>query len=197
MIIFQNGMYFITIYTQNREYILGEIVNNEMTLNNAGRMAGKWLFEMEKKFKNISIDEYIIMPNHMHLIISINKIGKINKIVGADLCVCPNKPKCSNNIIINPTILIILDIMGGHTGPPLYKVVQWFKTMTTNEYIKGVRNKFYPAFNKRIWQRNYYEKIIRNESEFIKFSEYIINNPANWANDRNNADKKDDQPNCL
>ena len=56
--------------------------------------------------------------------------------------------------------------------------------MTTNEYIKGVKNKIYPPFNKRIWQRNYYDRIIRNEQEYEKIYEYIENNPLKWEEDK-------------
>jgi REP element-mobilizing transposase RayT len=55
--------------------------------------------------------------------------------------------------------------------------------MTTNEYIRGVKNNNWQPFNKKLWQRNYHEHIIRNEQSYLKISEYIINNPANWEND--------------
>lgn len=77
----QPGSYFITIVIQNRECILGDIINSKMQLNDAGRMIEKWWNELKNKFKTINQDIYIIMPNHIHGIISI---------VGADLCVCPN-----------------------------------------------------------------------------------------------------------
>ena len=53
----------------------------------------------------------------------------------------------------------------------------WFKTMTTNEYIENVKNNMFPPFDKKIWQRNYYEHIIRDESDYIETKEYILNNP--------------------
>ena len=56
--------------------------------------------------------------------------------------------------------------------------------MTTNEYIKGVKNKIYPPFNKKVWQRNYYDRIIRNEQEYEKIYEYIENNPLKWEEDK-------------
>ena len=60
--------------------------------------------------------------------------------------------------------------------------------MTTNEYIKGVKNNIYTSFDKRIWQRNYYENIIRDEEALNTIKEYIINNPVNWLNDENNLE---------
>ena len=61
--------------------------------------------------------------------------------------------------------------------------MDWFKTMTTNEYIRGVKNNNWQTFEKKFWQRNYYEHIIRDEQSYLKISDYIVNNPANWDND--------------
>ncbi len=94
--------------------------------------------------------------------------------------------------------------LGGHTGPPqpgpsqpgtpqpgphksnppLHEMVQWFKTMTTNEYIRNVKQNNWPRFNGKLWQRNYYEHIIRNEKSYYQISEYIRNNPIKWQDDR-------------
>jgi REP element-mobilizing transposase RayT len=73
---------------------------------------------------------------------------------------------------------------GGHVGPPLPRIIQWFKTMTTNEYIRGVINLGWERFDGKLWQRNYYERIIRDEKSFIAISKYINNNPANWIDDQ-------------
>jgi len=87
---------------------------------------------------------------------------------------------------------------GEHMGSPLQKqkqqlnpilgqIIQWFKTMTTNYYIQGVKTKNWPRFNKRLWQRNYYEHIIRNEQSLNKIRQYIRTNLLNWETDRNNS----------
>ena len=73
--------------------------------------------------------------------------------------------------------------MGRHVGLPLHRVVQWFKTMTTNEYIRGVEKYDWIPFNRKLWQRNYYEHIIRNAESYANIAEYITNNPASWQND--------------
>lgn len=75
---------------------------------------------------------------------------------------------------------------GEHTGSPLHRVIQWFKTMTTNEYIRGVKQSGWVPFPGRLWQRNYYEHIVRNENEMSRIREYIKNNPARWATDKDN-----------
>jgi len=71
-------------------------------------------------------------------------------------------------------------------GLPLPTVIQWFKTMTTNEYIRGVHLKLYPPFDKKLWMRNYYERIIRDEKELDEIRRYIRNNPLNWEGDEEN-----------
>jgi hypothetical protein len=75
------------------------------------------------------------------------------------------------------------DGQGEHIGSPLRAAVQWFKTMTTNEYIRGVKQNGWRPFRKKLWQRNYYEHIIRNDDEYRRIAKYIANNPANWATD--------------
>jgi REP element-mobilizing transposase RayT len=74
--------------------------------------------------------------------------------------------------------------MGEHIGSPLHSVVQWFKTMTTNEYIRGVKTLGWQPIDKKLWQRNYHEHIIRNEKTYQYIANYIINNPEKWENDR-------------
>lgn len=73
---------------------------------------------------------------------------------------------------------------GEHTGSPLHRVVQWFKSMTTNAYIHGVKQFGWIPFNNNLWQRNYYEHIIRNQQSFEEIVAYIIENPIHWKNDK-------------
>lgn len=135
-----------------------------MCLNEAGRMVLKWYLKTSEKFPDIECMEFIIMPNHIHC---------IWRNVGADPCVRPN---ASNNTPCG--------ILGEHMGSPLHQVVQWFKTMTTNEYIRNVKHHHWPAFNKRLWQRNYYEHIIRNQRSYEEISDYIVTNPIRWEKDQ-------------
>jgi len=69
------------------------------------------------------------------------------------------------------------------------KIIQSFKRYTTIEYIKMVKQKILQPFEKRIWQRNYWEHIIRNKNECFRITEYIINNPLKWNNDKLNGGK--------
>jgi REP element-mobilizing transposase RayT len=188
----QAGLYFITICVQDRECLFGNIENGEMILNDAGQMVEKWYYELGNKYPDIKCHEMMVMPNHFHCIFE--NIGT----VGADLRVCPdtntNEPSHRIAPTGEPSILngqshrIALtgepQISGEHIGSPLHRVIQWLKTMSTNEYIRGVKQLGWQPFNGKLWQRNYWEHIIRNEQSYQRISEYIINNPKNWNNDK-------------
>jgi REP element-mobilizing transposase RayT len=197
----QTGAYFITICVQERKCIYGEIVDGKMILNDAGIMVKKWLHELPNKFHDIQCDIMCIMPNHIHFII--NNVGA-DLHMGADLHVCPDDvniqfldtPKKQLSNMQDAPLSNIngehIGKMGGehigkmegeHTGSPLGAIIQWFKTMTTNEYIRNVKHLDWAPFNKRLWQRNYYEHIIRDDDELKRTQQYILNNPMNWGND--------------
>jgi len=176
----QAGAYFVTICTQNRECLFGHIADGEMVLNDPGRMVEKWYGELKRKFADIVCDQFAIMPNHIHFVIQTG--------VGADLRVCPD-----TDLRVCPDTDAGEHILGGeqtltgeHIGSPLRTVIQWFKTMTTNEYIRGVKQNGWSTFPGKLWQRNYYEHIVRNKNELTRIREYIVNNPMQWEFDREN-----------
>ncbi|MDO8524973.1 MAG: transposase, partial [Candidatus Omnitrophota bacterium] len=68
-------------------------------------------------------------------------------------------------------------------APTLGQIIGAFKSITTNEYIRNVKINNWPSFNKQFWQRNYYEHVIRNESDLTAIREYVINNPVQWEQD--------------
>lgn len=153
----QNGFYFITICIQNKECLLGEIIDQEMILNHAGRMIDTIWHEIPKYYEGFKIHEYIVMPNHIHGIIEISSRR--------------GGPLCPPELDSSPTGLSLSDM------------IQRFKTMTTNKYIYGVKNHDWKVFPKQLWQRSYYEHIIRNEKTLEEIQTYIINNPKNWDKD--------------
>ncbi len=184
----QAGAYFVTICTQGRENLFGEIGNGEMELNPAGRMVTAYWMDLPKRFSEVKTDEFIVMPNHFHGIIVL---------VGADRRVCPggvDGPAKLEKNVDKQELKQGGDGLeqGGHIGPPLPKILQWFKTMTTNEYLRNVKNQNWPPFSGRLWQRNYYEHIIRNDEALNKIREYIIQNPARWEYDFENISGKPD-----
>lgn len=197
------GLYFVTICCKNRASLFGYIENGEMILNDAGKIIEKWYFELENKFNEIKCHEMQVMPNHIHFIVE-----NIGANVGANLCVRPenkgqthfeigqthsmNEQTNSNGQTHRSAPMDEHSILGEHIGSPLHRVVQWFKTMSTNEYIRGVKNLNWKPFDKKLWQRNYWEHIVRDEKSYNKISNYITNNPTNWKDDILNLKN----PNC-
>ena len=171
----QAGVYYVTLVTRHRVCLFGNIIDGEFNPNEAGIMVEKWWYELPHKFPRVETDDFIVMPNHFHGIILINDGSP----VGVDLRVCPfpdsNDPAHRGAIV-----------RGAHTGAPLPEIVQWFKTMTTNEYIRGVKHAGWPPFMGKLWQRNYYEHIIRNENDLERIQKYIQNNPISWEDDNEN-----------
>ena len=176
------GLYFVTICCQYRICRFGKIANGEVVLNDAGKMVDKWCLELSSKFADIAMDTYIIMPNHFHAII----VNTGFNTVGADLRVCPHCvcPHCVCPRVDDDVWGEHANHRGEHVGSPLHAVVQWFKTMTTNEYIRGVKTLGWQPFDKKLWQRNYWEHIIRNDQSYHQIADYIITNPVHWQNDQ-------------
>ena len=155
--------YFVTICANNRQCLFGKINNGKIKLNAIGETTNKYWRQLVKQFNHISLGKYIIMPNHLHGIIIIKNVG------------------------------------AGYPRPqiPLGQIIAWFKYQSTkqiNQIIndpagiinngredRAPTNKKYP----KIWQRNYYEHIIRNEEELGRIEQYIITNPTMWSYDTN------------
>ncbi|RME36332.1 MAG: hypothetical protein D6794_08655 [Deltaproteobacteria bacterium] len=214
----QPGAYFLTICTQNRACLFGEVVDGKMVLNEAGRMVHRWWNELNNKFPHVRTDAFVVMPNHIHGIIIIPPT------VGADLRVRPDenaqhvRPD-ENAQRVRPdenAQRVRPDENAQHVRPdenaphvrpdgqqhareterrtrpgaPLPQIVQWFKTMSTNEYIRQVKNAGWAPFHKRLWQRNYYEHIIRDERSLKRIRQYIADNPLRWHLDRQKPGRK-------
>lgn len=162
------GAYFLTICTEQKACLFGDIANDQVRLNDQGTMVkGVWE-ELASAFQGIELDQCVIMPNHIHGIISI---------VGANLCVRPQAERYSTGKDSGPT---------HRSAPTVGRLVQWFKTMTTNYYIRGVKEHDWPTFSRRLWQRNYYERVIRDENELNQIRQYILDNPLKWELDPEN-----------
>lgn len=135
-------------------------------------MQEKWYHESANKFPDIECDNFIVMPNHFHGIIIINET------VGASLVGAQSNKDGQLNYNNYKSA-------GMKPAPALGEIVGLFKSMITNEDINGVKKNNWPSFSNRLWQRNYYEHIVRNEEELNRIREYIISNPLKWANDEN------------
>ncbi len=166
----RTGAYFVTLCAQNRDCLFGEVVDDEMRLNAAGEMVLAEWNALSNRFPTVELDAFIVMPNHIHGVIVITCDGN----VGAGLVPAPHLPGVGAN--------------GATTrvAPTLGGVVGAFKSLTTVLYTRGVRQSAWPTFSGRLWQRNYYEHIIRNEESLNRIRQYILDNPAQWAFDREN-----------
>jgi REP-associated tyrosine transposase len=157
----QAGAYFVTICTRDRECLFGEIAGSEMRLNEIGQiMADEWI-RAPRIRPYVELDEWIIMPNHLHGIVVIMAGG----MVGATRRVAPT-----------PT-----DRPTGPKSGSLGAIIGQFKSITTKR-INTLRG----APGASIWQRNYYEHIVRDDRDLARIREYIANNPLQWKTDRNN-----------
>jgi len=160
------GAYFITICTLNRECIFGKIINDEMLLNENGEIVrDEWLRTLEIRHE-IKLDEYVVMPNHFHAVVFID--GRGDRPVA--------RPDDQDFVSQGQSRLKPASI-GAFIGG--------FKSSVTKR-INEIRHT--PGVS--IWQRNYYEHVIRNEDELNEIRQYILTNPLKWALDRENPEFK-------
>ncbi|MDF0666327.1 MAG: hypothetical protein P0119_09705 [Nitrospira sp.] len=149
----QAGAYFVTMCTQNRACLFGNVVDGQMRLNECGQVvADSWLW-LSARYPHVDLDEWVVMPNHLHGII----------------------------ILTGP------DGRGGsRTAPtenrkPIGRLIGAFKTVSTKRL-----NTMHNSPGVPVWQRNYYEHIVRSEEALIHIRRYIVGNPAHWEEDREN-----------
>ena len=162
------GAYFITVCTHKQKMFL-EIKDVQIMIRSV------WS-SLPDRFFYLKLGEFVIMPNHIHVILCINTVG-------ADLVSALNKA----NLVSarNKTTPM--------SAPTISRVVQTFKSITTYKYILGVEENNWPLFDKRLWQRNYYDHIIRSEKSLNYIREYVINNPIRWEFDKENSQGKMDE----
>lgn len=167
----QPGAYFITICVHNRENLLGEIVGEEMRLNDLGDIAKMIWNELLNRYANITLDEFVIMPNHIHGIVEIQAVGAVHE---------PplHEPPLSESAGSEPRDFNDPLTRRQMTIP---KIVGYFK-MNSAKRANQIRSTEGAPF----WQRNYYEHIIRNDRELHAIRAYIRRNPLQWALDRDN-----------
>jgi REP element-mobilizing transposase RayT len=167
----QAGLYFITICCDGRFCRFGNIENNEMILNEYGIIAYNEWGKLSERFFNFELDVFQIMPNHMHGIIVLNNVG------------AGFTPDLNDVIDKNDAQVIDADIRAGASpAPTITDIVGAYKSLVAKGCL-GIY-KFRNETMGKIWQRNYYEHIIRNEQSYNTISNYIINNPAQWQADK-------------
>jgi putative transposase len=169
----QAGAYFVTICTQGRACLFGEVVGGVMRPGEAGQMIQSVWDEMPPFYPGVETDEFVVMPDHVHGIVVL-----VGATTGATTGGRP---------YTDPPDGVGADGVGAVLS--LGDVVHRFKTMTTRRYVDGVKQNGWAAFPGRLWQRNYYERIIRDEKSLHRIRQYILDNPARWAFDRKNPSR--------
>jgi len=165
------GAYFVTIVTQGRAALFGAVVNGEMRLNRYGEIVQKWWEDIPQHFANVETGVFVIMPNHVHgiIIISDGRRGTVP---------VPQEEETPKTGGETPKL-------GGETPPlrkpTLGKVVAYFKYQSTKEI-----NALEGGPVTKLWQRNYYEHIIRNQHDLEQTWRYVEANPAQWDTDEEN-----------
>ncbi|MHB8712140.1 MAG: transposase [Trichloromonadaceae bacterium] len=161
------GAYSVTLCAWQRECLFGEVVDGEMMLNDAGRLVTAIWDSLPLRYQGLEVDAFVTMPNHIHGIIVINDpVGAIHESPGSVLEV--------------KTRAIRESSQQGRRTMTLSKVVGYLK-MNTAKGINQMRNN--PGVP--VWQRDYYERVIRDERELAAIRQYIADNPAKWAEDEN------------
>jgi putative transposase len=157
----QPGKYYVTICTENKEHLFGQVVEGEMHRNEFGEyvaLCWKWL---PRQYPYVGLDEWIVMPNHLHGILVITDGGGAPRSADAKAG-------------------------GSRTAPtkrkPLGRLVGAFKTVSTDRF-----NEIHGTPGGQLWQRDFYDHIIRNEDELNKIREYIQTNPIRWGSDPENT----------
>ncbi len=140
-------------------HLFGKVRGEKMILNDAGLMIEQEWLDLTNRFINIKLHEFVVMPNHFYGILEI-----VAKADGIDL---------DRSINVLPKMI-----------PTLGDMVGAFQSITTVKYIAAVKTKNRKRFDSKVWQRNYWEHIIRNEKLFIRISSYIKNNPKKWDEDK-------------
>ena len=152
------GFYFITICTKDKKCIFGNIVDGEMILNEAGKIVKEeWLQTINIRKGEAKLHKYVIMPNHFHAIIEICR-----GVSHTPECINANNSGCNQGVC----------------NTPLQST-----SKTIGAIIRGYKGAVSRRIGYSVWQRNYYEHIIRNQHSYDEIEEYILNNTFLWEKD--------------
>lgn len=187
-----NGAYFITICTQNREHLFGTIENQEMYLSEIGKFAQQFWMEIPNHFPFVELGNFVVMPNHVHGILIINKPVE-TRFIASKTVIDNEIDNVIDNVIdneidnvINNETRLIASLQGenggicGEKNPMLHdnisKIIRWYKGRCSFESRKINSN-----FG---WQSRFHDHIIRNSKSFDIIQNYIVENPIKWENDK-------------
>jgi REP element-mobilizing transposase RayT len=185
------GAYFVTICTQDRACLFGDVAAGAMRLNEAGQMVAALWDGIAARFSGVEIDQFVVMPNHLHGILVLGDDAGAAMTERATTRVAPTDGDAVGAPLVGAPVTD-----GGPVGAPLVgaparlgDVVGAFKSLATTGYIGGVKAKGWPEFRGRLWQRNYHEHVIRDEGALNRIRRYVDDNPARWEFDDENPRK--------
>ena len=167
-----NALYFVTICTKNRDCFFGDVVNDKMILTEIGYAAEKYWYEIPEHFPFVKLDEFVVMPNHIHGIIEIAKNddgrdgGRRATVETQNFASLPRnaKPPTKNKF--------------GPQSKNLASIIRGYKIGVT-KCAKKINDNWG-------WQPRYHDHIIRDDKSYHNIKNYIINNPAKWTADKFN-----------
>jgi putative transposase len=158
------GFYFITICTLNKNNFFGKIINNHMELSKMGLIANQCLIDIPNHFKNVLLNEYVVMPNHVHILLNLEKT-KFNHV---ETHHDASLTKRYNNYFYHRIAI--------RSSQAIPLIIKQFKSAVTKEIN--------PKIIFFAWQPRYHDHIVKDKQELIKIKNYIINNPINWQKDK-------------
>ena len=154
----QRGLYFITICTKNRHEMFGEIIAGQSILGEYGLAVKQEIEKISKIRRECVIEKYVIMPNHLHMIVRIVSVGDDG-----------NRPV--EHLVDNAN-------QRADCHPPLQRQQKSISNM-----VQGLKGAITRQIGFSLWQRSFHDHIIRTEQDYICISDYIDNNPSNWNTD--------------
>lgn len=186
----QVGAYFITICTKQKQCLFGDVVQAEMRLNSLGAIAFNTWQHIPEKFPHVELDYFVIMPNHIHgILIFHGMIVEPQLLVRARRASPLQKASLSEQEISSESI----QRPHGTTPKSLGAVVGWYKSSVSKSINRICNN----SGQGLIWQRDYYEEIIRDETALNQIRKYILENPACWDDDPEHPPLKRIKPELL
>jgi REP element-mobilizing transposase RayT len=154
------GAYFLTICTHRRERILASVVDRKIQLSPAGAVVRSAWLELPRRFPTVMLQDFVVMPNHLHAIVAFAHLQHATKKGAASSAPTTETP----------------------SPPYLGKIIRAFKSLSAIEVNRILGRK-----NRAVWQRNYYEHIIRTAREYDEIRKYIYENPMMWDHDPENV----------
>ena len=183
----QAGAYFVTVCTQNREPFLNDPIA-------AGIATDVWL-ALPDWFPHVGLDEFVVMPTHVHFVVwlSIHQENGIDEGVPAGVALTPPadthvhfyEEELSHAYSQFPLDWGLPAVVKTNNSPRLGDVVGAWKSLTTTVYLEWIK-RHDPMRRAKFWQRNFYERIVRNDRALAAIRQYICDNPKNWAEDPDN-----------